>query len=296
MAKIFSWRVLDGLLRGDLEQEKNPAKALIFWQIVLAAFYGACLGLFGLTGREGGADFRYMGAAAAKLPVLILGTTAVTFPSLYVFLALFGIRMRFRQMVGIVLAANTILATVIASLGPILAFFSFTSSSYAFILLLNVAICGLGGVLGIRLMLLAISKALPGGSIGGAQMAGITSAEEGATESEDGEAEDSDARSGPAPSAASTVTAPGAKAPFDGIGPPPPPPPPPASFGVAAGARGIMLVWLFLYAFVGTQMAWILRPFIGHPDGSFVLFRGKEGSFIDTVMSALSQYLSGGGM
>lgn len=35
----------------------------------------------------------------------------------------------------------------------------------------------------------------------------------------------------------------------------------------------LLRVWLFLYAFVGIQMAWILRPFIGAPDLPVRFFR-----------------------
>ena len=280
MSKMFSWRVLDSLLRGDLSKDqKNPVRALLFWQVLLAAFYGACLGIFALTGRESGPEFNFLWAAAAKLPVLIVGTTVVTFPSLYVFLALFNIRMGFKQMAGVVLAANTILATVIASLGPILAFFSFTSSSYWFILLLNVAICGLGGVLGIRLMLIAIGKALPGS----ADEEEAPDEEKEPEEKPEGEKDSGDSIPDPPMLTPQQRIALREQA-QDG-----------PTFGLAAGARGIMVVWLFLYAFVGTQMAWILRPFIGHPDTGFSLFRGKAGSFIDTVMHALGQFFSGGG-
>ena len=49
---------------------------------------------------------------------------------------------------------------------------------------------------------------------------------------------------------------------------------------------------MVLYVFAGTQLAWILRPFIGNPDSPFVLFRGKSGSFVDTVIKALGDYLN----
>jgi hypothetical protein len=36
--------------------------------------------------------------------------------------------------------------------------------------------------------------------------------------------------------------------------------------------RLIFTIWVVLYGFVGSQMAWVLRPFIGQPDRSFILF------------------------
>jgi hypothetical protein len=37
--------------------------------------------------------------------------------------------------------------------------------------------------------------------------------------------------------------------------------------------RQLLWAWFFLYAFVGVQMAWILRPFIGNPGGPVTFFR-----------------------
>lgn len=40
----------------------------------------------------------------------------------------------------------------------------------------------------------------------------------------------------------------------------------------------IVQAWTVIYAFVGTQLAWILRPFVGDP-GNFAWFRDIEGNF-----------------
>ena len=37
--------------------------------------------------------------------------------------------------------------------------------------------------------------------------------------------------------------------------------------------RALMRAWLVIYAFVGIQMAWVLRPFVGHPRGPTRFFR-----------------------
>jgi hypothetical protein len=37
--------------------------------------------------------------------------------------------------------------------------------------------------------------------------------------------------------------------------------------------RWLLRVWLIIYAFVGIQMGWVLRPFIGHPDLPVSFFR-----------------------
>ena len=39
----------------------------------------------------------------------------------------------------------------------------------------------------------------------------------------------------------------------------------------------ILLIWIFIFGFVGTQMAWTLRPFLGAPDLPFELLRENTG-------------------
>ncbi len=51
----------------------------------------------------------------------------------------------------------------------------------------------------------------------------------------------------------------------------------------------ILQFWLILYAFVGTQLAWTLRPFFGNPGTQFVLFREMEGNFYLSLMQAIGQ-------
>ncbi|MBD2387178.1 actin-binding WH2 domain-containing protein [Cylindrospermum sp. FACHB-282] len=54
----------------------------------------------------------------------------------------------------------------------------------------------------------------------------------------------------------------------------------------------ILQFWLFLYAFVGSQLGWTLRPFFGTPDSVFQLFREREGNFYLSVFQSLG-YLMG---
>jgi hypothetical protein len=39
--------------------------------------------------------------------------------------------------------------------------------------------------------------------------------------------------------------------------------------------RLMIRIWLGLYAFVGTQMGWMLRPFVGAPDVAVTFFRDE---------------------
>ena len=56
-------------------------------------------------------------------------------------------------------------------------------------------------------------------------------------------------------------------------------------------ASKTFLVWVVIYALVGAQMGWILRPFIGRPDLPFQLFRGREANFFVDLLRTLAQLL-----
>lgn len=53
----------------------------------------------------------------------------------------------------------------------------------------------------------------------------------------------------------------------------------------------LLRFWLMLYAFVGTQLAWTLRPFFGRPGTSFVLFRELDGNFYLSIFQALLEII-----
>ncbi len=52
-------------------------------------------------------------------------------------------------------------------------------------------------------------------------------------------------------------------------------------------------MWMILYAFVGTQMAWTLSPFVGDPEMPFILFHQFGGNFYADVFESLFTLLRG---
>jgi hypothetical protein len=59
-----------------------------------------------------------------------------------------------------------------------------------------------------------------------------------------------------------------------------------------AGARSnVVRLWVILYAFVGSQMAWTLRPFIGAPSMRFELFRQLGGNFYSNLFASIGELL-----
>jgi hypothetical protein len=58
-------------------------------------------------------------------------------------------------------------------------------------------------------------------------------------------------------------------------------------------AMTIMQVWAVLFAFVGVQMAWNLRPFVGDRGVPFQVFRHYEGNFYTGVIYSLQKLSQG---
>lgn len=62
--------------------------------------------------------------------------------------------------------------------------------------------------------------------------------------------------------------------------------------GEGAGARRrVVWMWIILYAFVGSQMAWTLRPFVGAPGLPFELFRQLGGNFYANILASFGEVL-----
>jgi hypothetical protein len=53
----------------------------------------------------------------------------------------------------------------------------------------------------------------------------------------------------------------------------------------------VLYVWVFVYAFVGSQMAWTLRPFVGFPGARFELIRELGGNFYADIFASIGEIL-----
>lgn len=55
----------------------------------------------------------------------------------------------------------------------------------------------------------------------------------------------------------------------------------------------VFKIWIFILAFVGIQLAWNLRPFLGDKNEGFQLFRKYEGNFYTAIIYSIQQLGSG---
>ncbi len=245
-------RELDELLRGrrtTLELLRAGTshldlRALVGVSLVLAVLYGECMGCPSLVNRAH-PQYLQMVSSGLKVPALFFLTLVVTFPSLYVFTALLGVPLRPLDTLRVVVSALAVNIAVLASFGLITLFFTFCTSSYVFMVLLNFAFFATSGLIGLGFLVKVLDRI--------------------------------EAATAPAP--------PGADESVEAAGVVP------AEAAHETAARRVFQIWLLLYALVGAQMGWILRPFIGAPNLPFAWFRVRESNVFVAVWEALSRLL-----
>jgi hypothetical protein len=249
--------------------------ALAVYGAVLGSFHSALMAL----------------TSAVKLPLLFLVTLAICLPTLYLFNLVFGARLSIRQSLALVMVALTVTAMLALAFAPISLFFLITAPDYAFFKLLNVAILALSALVGLRFLT---------GGMKVLNQNGLLSA--------------TPVRSADAPvSPAVPVMAPAAvpvAAPATSVVPagdnnrqaglaamalapqpqplPNPYPRPLRQSEPTPPSMTLLYIWILLFGFVGTQLAWTLRPFFGSPGMKFSLYREIDGNFYAEVFRTLA--------
>ncbi|SCG80368.1 hypothetical protein GA0070609_6397 [Micromonospora echinaurantiaca] len=57
--------------------------------------------------------------------------------------------------------------------------------------------------------------------------------------------------------------------------------------GQRPASMTLLYIWILLFGFVGTQLAWTLRPFFGDPGQGFALFRSIDGNFYAEILRTI---------
>ncbi|MDH5595496.1 MAG: hypothetical protein OEY40_02120 [Candidatus Bathyarchaeota archaeon] len=127
--------------------------------IVFSGVYGATMGVY-----SGGLQVFY---DAVKIPMLLLISLYITVPSYYVLSSLFGGKHSFSQLVILLLSSLAVMSVVLLALVPLNLFFILTTanatySTYAFLVILNVAIFTLAGLFALVYLLRGFLTMYPG--------------------------------------------------------------------------------------------------------------------------------------
>jgi hypothetical protein len=274
----------------------SSAIALALYGAVLGAFHSVLMAL----------------TSAVKLPLLFLVTLAICLPTLYLFNLVFGARLSVRQALAMVMVAITVTAMLAVAFAPISLFFLITAPDYGFFKLLNVAILTLSAMVGLRFLTSGMQVLNAHGLLAPAVAPAVPAAVPAAPAPAEAvpvtpiSAVPATAVPAAAPAAvnggaASTVVS----APL----PPPPMPvatgwdpargqwgpngprpqrPPARDAGQRPASMTLLYIWILLFGFVGTQLAWTLRPFFGSPGQEFALFRSIEGNFYAEILRTIA--------
>ncbi|MGB3403616.1 MAG: actin-binding WH2 domain-containing protein [Microcoleaceae cyanobacterium] len=121
-------------------------------QIKLFSLLVASSILFGIYGLIIGCSSGILQGlfSAVKLPALYLLTLIICFPTLYFFNVMFGSKQTFEQYLTLLMTAMAEMSVLLLGFAPVTLFFMLSTQDYQFFILLNVAILGLTGVLGIK--------------------------------------------------------------------------------------------------------------------------------------------------
>ena len=276
---MIRWvKELDRVLRGEATRPEVlgqdtiqvPAFGLSVVIVCLAAIYGACMGGYAIFGHE---EPRWIQLEAnlVKVPALFFLTLVVTFPSLYVFNALVGSRLTVMAVMRLLVASLGVNLAVLASLGPIVAFFSVNTTNYSFMVLLNVLVFAISGSLGLMFLLQTLHR--------------MSITEWPATPDIENPAPDA-----PKPSDDDSPDEPAVEAqlveealrveeagPLDRVD----------DHVLGRHVKTVFGCWIIVFGLVGAQMSWILRPFIGSPDKAFQWFRPRGSNFFEAVWQSL---------
>lgn len=275
---MLNWlKDLDRILRGDATRPAALRTGRIdvhiggvtLWLLIFGLITGACVGTYAVF-RPNGPYFQQLLASTLKVPALFFLTLLVTFPSLYVFNALVGSRLTIVSLLRLLVASLGVTIALATAFGPIVAFFSVSTTNYSFMVLLNVLVFAVAGLLGLKFLLQTLHRlslieheprAVPPAAV----------------------IEPAEAPAGPgttAPGATvSPANTPGALDMLEGhtLGP---------------HVKTVFRCWVVVFGLVGAQMSWVLRPFIGDPSVDFQWFRARESNFFQSVLSAFANLFS----
>ena len=199
--------------------EVAPSKltGLGIWLFLFSFIYGLVMGSYNSALQAL--------SAGVKVPLLFALVMLICIPAFYTIQFILGSKLRFAQILAILLTGFVLSAAIMVSFAPIVLFFLITGGNYAFLKLLHVGIFTFAGVFGMKTIIDALKYAC-------------------------------DQR---------------------GIYP---------KIGVQ-----IFRLWAIIMAFVGMQLAWNLRPFLGSQDQPFELFRSRGGNFYLAVLRATGEVL-----
>lgn len=229
----------------------------------ITSLFIASSAFFSVYGAIIGASngWQQMISSAIKLPALYLITLVICLPTLYFFDILFGSVLAFSQYTALILTTVAVISVLLFSFAPITLFFLISIRDYNFFLLFNVAIFAVTGLVGVKMFYQAMRL------IAQQEPIAVKELEESRFEQTELQRTSNDFIPVDAQELKGLQRL--------------------KEDGLQKTRVRLLQLWLVLYALVGSQLGWTLRPFFGAPSEPFQLFRNLEGNFYGQVWRSL---------
>ena len=195
-------------------------------------------------------------------------------------------------MLKLLVASLAVNLAVLASMGPIVAFFSASTPNYNFIVLLNVVVFALAGCLGLIFLVQTLNRlteaqrgnlrpdAVSRTARPNDPVVRISDSLPAETDSETTSQVVTAEVAQPLSGARAIDTTAGPLDQLDGV-------------AVGRNVKTVFAIWIFVFGLVGAQMGWVLRPFIGSPDRPFEFIRARDSNFFEAVWNVFVQFIGG---
>jgi hypothetical protein len=257
--------------RDSIWRQINEQRDLKHLTVQMLASSAVSLAAYGIVLGASNSFWQAL-SSMVKLPLLFLATLAICLPTLYLFNLVFGARLSMAQAVALIMVSVTVTSVLTLAFAPISLFFLITAQSYWFFKLLNVGILVLTAVVGLRFLTVGMR------SLNAYQehrdMLSAVAASVADTAEADLAAVPSDGKGAVATKTAPVLTT----KPLPAAGP---------ARSAQPTSMPLLYIWILLFGFVGTQLAWTLRPFFGDPGKPFGLFRHISGTFYSDIFDTI---------
>ncbi len=150
-----------GTIADDLANADRSTQLLrgsFLWLVTLGALYGFAMGSYnGFLGQS----WLFAASSALKVPLLLVTTTLLCFPALYVFGIAGGAAIRPQPLLAALFSAQAVLVLALVALIPVVLFFTTTIHGYKAVKLLHVAVFALAGLSALRFLRGVLQRADP---------------------------------------------------------------------------------------------------------------------------------------
>lgn len=150
------FRLVEAILKARgavIREASNPDRiqghilSLLLIVVAFGAIYGATIGMFG-----GGLQVAF---AAAKVPIILLGTTFLCLPTFYVFNSLLGSKLTVGQTTMVLMLQATAIAIMLIGFASVSWFFTVSAGGPVFMSFFHLVVFFIGLCFGVRLLDLA---------------------------------------------------------------------------------------------------------------------------------------------